>query len=217
MDKDEFRQTSRRRSQAETISRTGFNGIFRGVIKGVHCRDTVKGQRTLVDLFMLENLPPLFKVPLMHAKISKENGEDWTPEVGDAVVVSFFGGRIDDPMVIGYEPIPDNAIEGSAAEAPRYHKRRNNTTETIDKDGNRVTLIQGNEDVTVKTGDLTIDVQQGQCTVHVKGKTVWTSEGTIEHVGKAGGTATGNVTFECICPLFRAGHIMGSSTVKSSL
>ncbi len=188
----------------------------RGVVTGVHYRDTTNGKRTYVDLYLYGPYPPLKLVPLLHSKINDHNGEQWTPEKDDSVAVAFFGGSLADPVVIGYLPPHENEIEAKSSEEPRYHRRINKCDEVFDKEGSRTTIIDNAETTTIKAGDWTVTVESGKCTVTVEGKTAWTSHGTIELDGGVG-KPEGNVQGDCICAYTGKPHPMRSQTVKSSL
>ena len=200
---------------------------MRGIIEAVRFRETARGKTTVVDVVLLDRTGQsspdyrgklLTHVPLCYPKMNAENGEEWTPEKGDLVKISFFNGSLRDPVVDGYlGPYEGPTMAAASDPHPQSFRRRSGTSERIDRDGNRITIIKGHENVTVQTGDITVAVVQGKCTVTVKGKTSWTSEGTIEHIGKAGGVAKGNVQADCICPYTRKIHPMVSATVKSSL
>lgn len=207
-------------------------GVYRGKIlpNGISYKDNNGAKQTLVDLYMYDLLPVLNGVPLMAQKINKNTGNYEDPEPDDLVVVAFFGD-IRNPIILGFLPSADNEIQSAATEAPRSHRKRNGTWETIDKvgnlirkvvgyvsdtiDGNRTTIIEGNEETTVTSGDLTITVSAGKCTVDIAGKTAWTSAG-IDLIGGPG-AAGGGVQSECICSFTRKPHAMVSSTVKFTL
>lgn len=204
------------------------NGVYRGKIlpNGVKYRDTGAAKQTLVDLFMYDLMPPLMSVPVLTQKINRDNGEYTDPEPDDLVAVAFFGGNIYDPVVVGFLPPANNTIQSLAAEAPRYHRRRNGTDEKVEKDGTRrvyvakdeVLEVEGHGTVTIKTGNLTINVLAGNTTVTTKGKTIVKSEGTVEVDGATGSAITvkGIVQGDCICPFIRKPHIHISATVKGS-
>jgi uncharacterized protein YdaT len=203
-----------------------FNATLKGNITNVRFVDdsSNKTGQTVVDVLLMGGYTELRKVPLTTSKTNSDNGEEWTPEVGDVVLVQFINGNYADPVVTGFMPVPDNTIQSNASEAPRYHRRRNQTDLVIEKDGterkyikkDKITVIEGHEQVTVNSGDITIDVVQGKCTVHVKGKTAWTSEATIELDGTAGTGVKGIVQGDCICPFIRKPHIHISASVKGS-
>lgn len=202
---------------------------LRGIIKRVYFKNdkTNLTHQTVADITMLGGYSDLRQVPFMSMKSRAHHGEEWTPEPGDNVVVQFIGGRWSDPIVTGHLPNPDNDIQATTEEAPdkkrRYYRKCNKTDLTIDKDGNRVenvekdeiVTVKGHETLTVKTGDYSITVEAGKCTVYVKGKTTWKSDGTIEHDGGSG-SVKGVVQGDCICPYTRKPHVMISSNVKAS-
>ena len=203
---------------------------LRGSVTAVYYQDDPKNKtaQTLVDIELLGGYSKLLGVPVLAPKVNRANGEEWTPDPGDIVVVQFVAGRWGDPIVTGYCHLPSNEIQARRANVPpgkrRYHRRCNQTDLVIDKDGNRTeyvegdetVVIKGNESVTVQTGDITIDVVQGKCTVHIRGKTAWTSEGTIDLDGAGGGAVKGVVQGDCICALTGKPHIMVSASVKAS-
>lgn len=200
--------------------------LYRGRImtNGVRYADKTEAKQILVDLYMYDLMPPLYGVPLLSQKINKTNGESEDPEAGDLVAVGFFAGNLRDPVVVGFLPPAENEIQSAAADAPRYHRRRNGTDLKIEKDGtrreyvaeDRITVIENQDQLTVNTGDITIDVVQGKCTVHVKGKTAWTSEGTIDLDGTAGTGVKGIVQGDCVCSYTGKPHPHISASVKGS-
>ena len=200
-----------------------MNSPMRGIVLHVRYRNTSRGKITAVDVSLLDETGQqmekvLTHVPLMYGKMNGANGEEWTPEKGDLVVLGFFNQNLRDPFVMGYlGPYDGGILDPGTDPHPQYFRKRSGTSERIDKDGNRTTIIEGNETVTVNTGDLTITVKQGKATVTIEGKTVWTSKGTIEHIGSDGATAEGNVQGKCICTYTGKPHPMVSATVKSSL
>lgn len=224
----------------------GMNFPLRGKImpNGVRYRDQNGAKQTLVDVFLYDYYPSIANVPLAHTKMNQNNGEEWTPEPGDLVLVQFIAGNLKDPIITGYLAPADNEVEATALEAPagkrRYHLRCNKTDIKIDKDGNRATtvtgndtqhttvdqaltvdgkrttIIEGNDDTTITSGDLTVTVSAGKCTVHIAGKTAWTSDGTIELDGGSG-SPKGVVQGDCLCTYSGKPHPMISTTVKSSL
>lgn len=157
-----------------------------GRIEAVRCADTNKMAQTQVDVLLYGQRAFLYSVPLLHAKINAANGEDWTPEKGDLVVVVFLEGDRRRPIVIGYLPHPENTVESSSGQAPRYHRVRGETYETWDKDGNR-TLHVGADDTVVVEGDGAVTVRgnlsitvEGDATVAVGGTTTVNSTGNVE-------------------------------------
>lgn len=203
----------------------------RGRIDGVQFRGSGKNksEQTLVDVTLYGWYAPLYGVPIVHAKINAANGEDWTPEVGDLVVVQFFGGDPLDPVVTGYLPRPGNEIEAAASEAPRFHKARNGTTETVTKTGSRTVHVAehetldvvGNGTVTLG-GNLTVTVG-GNATVNVTGNADVTSGGKITITAAAnveidGGSSgvKGVVQADCLCMVTGKPHMHVSKDVKAS-
>lgn len=214
------------------------NTPVRGVImkNGVKHHDAGDFKRTLVHVGLYDRKlgltnSCLMNVPLLYQKMNKENGEEWTPEEGDVVAVSFFNGNLRDPFVMGYLGAATTDIYTPAAKRTRSYRKRSGTSEEIDKDGNRTTIvavdehttvagkrttiIEGNEDVTITNGDVTVNVSAGKCTVTIDGKTAWTSAG-IDLDGDSGGGVKGVVQGDCICPYTKKPHAMVSSTVKAS-
>ena len=213
---------------------------------GVLTRDNPQNKTgvTLVNIALQGGYPNRDNVPIMAKKINRENGEEMTPDPGDIVLVQFINGNFWEPVVMGFLPLPENEIQATTAQAPpgkrRYHLRCNKTDLAIDKDGNRTTtvtgnetkhttidealtvdgkrttIIEGNDDTTVTSGDITVTVSAGKCTVHIAGKTAWTSDGTIELDGGSG-SPKGVVQGDCICTYSGKPHPMISSTVKASL
>ena len=198
--------------------------ILKGTIVGIKWRDDTENQtgQTLVDLILWGGYPNINNVPMSAEKFHQGNGEEWSPELGDLVLVAFVNGSWSEPVIIKHLHLPqegDDAVQAATADAPqdkrRYHFRCNKADIAVDKDGNRITVIEAHDPLTIKTGDYSIDVVDGKCTVHVLGKTVWTSEGTIELDGGSS-APKGCVQLDSICPLLRASHIHGSATVKAS-
>ena len=210
----------------------------RAVIEGVRFVDQTEMKRTVVDCYVLDRTGRktergmIYNVPISYGKINADNGDEETPEKGDLVLIQFVNGNVRDPVVTHWLGPPNNSVQATSDQAPRRHRRRNGYDEVIDKggnriaytpqdeevtvDGQRVTVIEGNEDVTITSGDLLITVSAGKCTVNIAGKTAWTSEGTIELDGGSG-SPKGVVQGDCVCPLVRGGHIMRSSDVKATL
>lgn len=199
----------------------------RGVITTVKYKDGAEASRmTVVDIF-LSGFPPLQNVPIATTKSNDMNGEEWTPDPGDGVLVTFVDGNFWEPVIIGFLPMVDNEIQAATTDAPagkrRYHRRCNKTDLVIDKDGNRIEHVEGNETITIKghetvtveTGDITVDVVAGKCTVHVKGKTVWKSDGTIDMDGGSS-DMSGVVTKTCICSFTGLPHMDYSGNVRAS-
>jgi len=202
---------------------------LQGVIKKVYFRDTVGNPllQTVVDIILFGGYSELSRVPMMAQKVNMNAGVEWTPEEGDFVIVMFINGMWTSPIVTGYCNPPSNDIIASEVQVPkgkrRYQMRCNKTDSGIDKDGNRTTYVNGNEtvriknseSVTVETGDITVDVVAGKCTVHIKGKTAWTSDGTIELDGGSG-SPKGVVQGDSVCAYTGKPHPHISATVKAS-
>ncbi len=146
------KQTAMRGALLPTGALGPMNTLTRARIVGVLFRDDPgnKAGVTLVDVQLSNFEGNLFRVPLLHTKINKNNGEDQTPEVGDYVAVTFLDGHRTDPVVVGYLP-PQNKGEDSeiecptSAEAPQSFRRMQKTWEKIDKDGNRELYVEGYE------------------------------------------------------------------------
>ena len=238
-------QTGARRQESMRVS-SGMDRVhnidrtLRGSImpNGVFFSDhpNNKSGVTLVNISLIGGYPDIFYVPIMYSKINNKNGEEWTPDTGDSVLVTFINGNFSEPVVIGYLPLIENEIEAKMADAPagerRYHFRCNKTDIKIDKEGKRystvekddsltvkgkrTTIINDNDETTVTSGDIKITVSGGKCTVDISGKTAWKSSGKIEFDGGSG-APMGVVQGNCICPLIKAPHIHISQTVKASL
>lgn len=196
----------------------------RGTIGSVRFQDHPEHPRfTVVDVIM-EGFPLLVNVPVLSPKINKNNGEEWTPEPGDWVLVSFIDGNFYQPFVMGYLPTINNEIQATVEAVPfgkrRYHMRCNDTDVVIDKDGNRITYIAGNQDEEVEGndtlivhGNVTIHVF-GTATVNVDGNTTITTPNATVH-------ASGQVTLDtpltaCTGNLQVAGGITSTGTYGSS-
>ena len=152
-------------------------GAFRGKILegGIHYQDQNEAKQTLVDVFMYDLLPDQFGVPLMCQKINRVNGESTDPEGGDLVVVSFLGGNVRDPVVLGFLPSAANGIQSLTADAPRSGRTMNGTSETIGKDGSRTIFVAKDDNVTITgsgtvtvAGDLTFNVTKGDLEINVE-------------------------------------------------
>lgn len=172
-----------------------------GRIEAVRCLDAAKNKmkQTQVDISVYGGRAYLYDVPLLHSKINQDNGEDWTPEKGDMVVVVFLEGDSRRPIVVGFLPYPNNTVETHSADAPRYHRVRGSTWETWTKDGDRIVHVGRNESVTV-VGDGTVNVG-GNLTIVVDGDADITVGGstTLESTGNVEVTApllhvTGDIT-----------------------
>lgn len=210
---------------------------LKGIVDAVYYMDDPANvtNQTLVDIVLMGGYSNLCNVPMASPKTNASDGTEWTPECGDIVIVQFIGGRWTDPIVTGYCNLPDNEVQAKKADVPidsrRYHMRCNETDIVIDKDGNRITavagdethtvdgkrttIIEGNDEITVNSGDVTIDVVQGKCTVHIKGKTAWTSDDTVEIDGGSG-SPKGVVQADCLCAYTGKPHAHISATVKAS-
>jgi phage baseplate assembly protein gpV len=93
--------------------------------------------QTLVDVQFPDGCPPLPKIPVLRRKASLNgNGEDWSPEEGDQVVVNFLSGNYRDAYVEGYLPFNRNTFDAKQAEHPSDFLRENGWEEERDKDGN---------------------------------------------------------------------------------
>jgi phage baseplate assembly protein gpV len=93
--------------------------------------------QTLVDVQFPDGSPPLQKIPILRRKANRDgNGEDWSPEVGDQVIVNFVGGHYHDAYVEGYLPWNNNTFDAKPAEHPSRFFRENGWEEERDKDGN---------------------------------------------------------------------------------
>lgn len=151
----------------------------RGRIDAVLHKDSPanKTGQTLVTVFLFDEWPTIHRVPVAHRKINAANGEDWSPEKGDLVLVQFIGGDWHDPIVTDWLAPPKNTMEAVASEHPRVHRKHGDTYETWDKDGNRVlhvgsddtVTIEGEGAVTVNGGNLTVNVTAGNVAVTVSG------------------------------------------------
>lgn len=164
---------------------------LRGVIQpnGVLFKDAPlnKTGQTLVNISLLGGYPDIYRVPLACSKANPNNGEEWTPEPGDMVLVQFINGSFHAPVVTGFLYQPGNNLQANAAEAPRLHRRRNGTDEKIEKDGTRrvyvakddILEVVGNGVVTVH-GNVTVHVY-GTATVNVDGNTTVTTPNATVH------------------------------------
>lgn len=180
--------------------------------------------QTQVDVVPLNQLfPKLFSVPILHPKVNAANGEDWTPEAGDLVVVSFLEGDRRWPVVIGFLPHPDNIVEAATADAPRHRRVLGETQETWTKDNDlvldvgrhRTVHVGADETVTVE-GKGTVTINGGDLTVHVtSGKVKVTASNKVELDGGSG-SVKGVVQGDCICPFIRKPHLHISNDVKAS-
>lgn len=144
---------------------------LRGIIQpnGVLFKDAPlnKTGQTLVDISLLGGYPDIYRVPLACSKANPDNGEEWTPEPGDMVLVQFINGSFHAPVVTGFLYQPGNNLQANADEAPRLHRRRNGVDEVITKTGSRVVHIAEHDNLTV-VGDGTVTIH-GSASVHVYG------------------------------------------------
>lgn len=152
-----------------------------GLISAVKFSDDSqnKVKNTLVDIDLHQGYGVLKDVPITSSKANKIAGEEWTPDKGDVVVVQFLGGLWTKPVVTGFLFPQDNYIQAVKKDVPentrKYHLRCNKTDLEIDKDGNRKTYIAGNEiidvsgstDITIFTGNYTIDINEGKLNISV--------------------------------------------------
>lgn len=170
---------------------------LRGVIDKVFFMDDGANVtlQTVVDVNLHGGYNKLLKVPLCTTKVNKDHGYEWTPEPGDGVIVQFINGHWDDPIVTGYFPLQKNNIQAKTVDAPegkrRYHARCNKTDVVIDKDGNRITLINGDESMTVaqsetNDGNWTVKIE-GFAKINVTGDAEVTAKGDIS--ARAGANA----------------------------
>ena len=77
------------------------------------------------------------------------------PEPGDVVAVTFFNGNINDPVVVGFVPPPNNKLQSTAAEAPQYHHTHQGTDIKIKKDGTRQIYV-AKDDILEVVGEGTV-------------------------------------------------------------
>ncbi|QSV44409.1 phage baseplate assembly protein V [Geobacter benzoatilyticus] len=152
---------------------------LRGVIQpnGVLFKDAPlnKTGQTLVNISLLGGYPDIYRVPLACSKANPDNGEEWTPEPGDQVLVQFINGNFHAPVVTGFLYQPGNNLQANADEAPRSHRRRNGVDEVITKTGSRVVHIAEHDNLTV-VGDGTVTIH-GSASVHVYGTADITVDG----------------------------------------
>jgi hypothetical protein len=223
----ERKQSALRMNPAQQAAERQVFYPMRGIIRGnPKYRDTANGKRTEVDVLLLDRTGMsgqdyeeklLIGVPLCYQKMNKENGEEWTPENGDLVKVSFFNGNLRDPVIDGYLGPFEGTVMGSSSDPhPQSYRKRSGTSEHIDKDGNRTTIVKKHETVTVQTGDFTVTVIQGKCTVSIKGKTTWTSENTIDLIGIEDGVVKGCRQGDSICAYTGRPVPHVSATVKAT-
>ena len=190
---------------------------LRGVVEGVFFKDNPqnKAKQTVVNLRMLDGYPPLAKVPLSYDYMTKENGEEWTPEAGALVMVQFIAGDWRLPVVTRFLAPLEQEITAVAADAPRHHRRRNGTWEIIDKNGNRRVKVAVSDFLDV-VQDLTVTVLNGLTKFISKGKTLIQSEGTVEIDGIGTGAVKGMVQGDCLCVYTGKPHPHISASVKGS-
>ncbi len=156
---------------------------LRGVIQehGILYKDAPlnKTGQTLVNISLLGGYPDIFRVPLACSKCNPDNGEEWTPEPGDMVLVQFINGNFNEPIVTGFLYPPTNSLQAVSTEAPRYHRKRNGTWERIEKNGVRRVYVAADDILEVV----------GTCTIIVHGDTTLTSPNVTVH-------ATGKVQLD---------------------
>jgi len=143
------------RTNAEFKASMEFPFPIRARITKVMFQDENPTSQTLVDLKPLGPYSALYNVPFALPKINAQNGAEWTPDLGDVVVVQFIDGRWHDPIITGYCAGPENEVQAKKKHVPkihnrRYHLRCNETDVVIDKDGNRITYIAGNQNEEVE-------------------------------------------------------------------
>lgn len=219
----------RQESLREAPAQAGLREMpypVRGIVRSVHYHDSENNPtgQTVVDIDLLGGYPTITKVPLCTGKINKATGEEWTPDPGDGVIVQFIYGHWNDPIVTGYFRLPENEIQADLSDAPfgmrRYHMRCNETDVVIDKDGNRITYIAGNQNEEVE-GDDTLIVH-GNVNIHVYGTATVTVDGnTTVTTPNATVHASGQVTLDtpltaCTGNLQVAGGITSTGTYGSS-
>ena len=148
-------------------------GVFRGKIIPNGCSDASANpaNQTLVDIYMYDLLPVLYRVPVLSPKINITNGEYMHPEPGDLVAVSFFSGNQDDPVVIGFLPPANNSIQKPVTDPLECRRAWQGTTETIGKTGARTVHVAEN-DVLEVVGNCTITVHGNVAVTVDAGKTI---------------------------------------------
>ncbi|MCK5607601.1 hypothetical protein KAR91_37300 [Candidatus Pacearchaeota archaeon] len=158
--------------------------------------DANDAKQTVLSIKLYDELfSVIHNVPLApSAKTNKDNGEACTPETGDNVLVFFVGGDFSDPIVTSFLPAADNTIQADAAEAPRSYRKFRDTTEKIDKDGNRFVHVAAGDTLNV-VGDGAVTIG-GALSVTVTGDTTLTVEGalTANVTGNASLTTEGNLS-----------------------
>lgn len=190
-----------------------------GIISAIKFTDAINNttQQTLVDINLHQGYGALIDVPLSAGKANGHSGEEWTPDMGDMVIVQFIGGRWTKPLVTGYCNTPNNKLQAKKIDVPansrRYHFRCNRADLKIDKDGNRITYIDENEIlevskkasltvltddyvITIEKGKLEINVQENDANITIKGNTSILTEGDtkIETKGISEIITTGNAS-----------------------
>lgn len=151
-----------------------------------------KGKQTFVDIVYHGGYGSSSRVPVSSVKSNLVAGEEWTPEIGDSVIVQFIAGKWAFPIVTGYVNVEDNWLQASTKDIDdpklkrRYHFRCNKTDIVVDSDGNRKTYIakddtcdvKDNAELNIYTGDYTINVNKGNLKINVnKGDAVISIEG----------------------------------------
>jgi hypothetical protein len=194
-----------------------FNFPCRGIVKKVYLKDDPANNtgETVVDIALLDGFPPVYKVPLQYQDIDATEGEERTPIEGHIAVVQFIAGKKSLPIVTGFLAPPKQELTATTAQAPRSHRKKNGTSEIIQKDGTRKIKVALSELMEV-TQDWLVDVINGITTIVSKGKITLKSEGTIDLDGLDTGAVKGCVQLDSICPLLKAPHIHGSASVKAS-
>jgi phage gp45-like len=142
--------------------------------------------KTLVNVSLLNGWPDIKRVPVMTVKTNTSNGTWADPEPGDQVVVAFLNGNFFEPLVIGFLPPHHNKLDATQADAPRYHRAWQKTTETISKVGRRTIHVDENDILDV-VGDGTVTIG-GNLTTHIIGNESDTIDGKMDVV------VTGNVS-----------------------
>lgn len=149
--------------------------MVRGVIESIKFFQESAGlERTVVDCFIYDPTGPvtysskLCNVPLLYPKLNRTNGEAWTPEKDDMVLIGFIDGNLRDPVVLGCLAPPSNAIQAATkADAPRMHRQQSGTWEKLEKDGTRRVHVAADDNLeVVGSGAVTIG---GNLTVNIIG------------------------------------------------
>ena len=185
---DRRQETARKVPGVEGAIKRMFYPVRGKIVNnGVSNKDSAhnKGDHTWITVELYdETHTQLQHVPILSSKINKDNGEEWTPESGDNVLVSFIDGNFYDPIVVGYLPPAGNSIQATAAESPRYYKKRNGTWEEWDKDGNRTIHVAADDKLTV-VGDGTVDIGGALNITVVGDATIKAANATVEATAKA--------------------------------